>query len=90
MPAKAGIQGSDVVAVALDPRFRGGDDSPLIMVASFQAARSVLVVIVKPLRWWVALQPFAVPFDIFFVARTVAQLADPGVEKQPPLEIARL
>jgi hypothetical protein len=29
IPAKAGIQGSSVTALALDPRFRGGDDNPL-------------------------------------------------------------
>ena len=26
IPAKAGIQGGKAAAVALDPRFRGGDD----------------------------------------------------------------
>jgi hypothetical protein len=26
IPAQAGIQGPEVAAVALDPRFRGGDD----------------------------------------------------------------
>src|SRR5260370_37521387 len=51
---------------------------------------SILVVVVEALRRGVLLQPFAVPFDIFLVADAGAQFADPGVEKQPPLEIARL
>src|SRR5260370_3190445 len=51
---------------------------------------SVFVVVVEALRRWVPLQPFAVPLDIFLVARARAQFADPGVEKQPPFEVTRL
>ncbi len=29
IPAKAGIQGLNVASLALDPRFRGGDDDRL-------------------------------------------------------------
>jgi hypothetical protein len=29
IPAKAGIQDGKAAAIALDPRFRGGDDNPL-------------------------------------------------------------
>ena len=35
IPAKAGIQGSEALAVALDPRFRGGDGKALISCAAF-------------------------------------------------------
>jgi hypothetical protein len=35
--AKAGIQGAEATAVALDPRFRDGDDTLLIMLVSFRA-----------------------------------------------------
>ena len=35
--AKAGIQGAKATAVALDPRFREGDDTLLIMLVSFRA-----------------------------------------------------
>src|SRR5205807_9075879 len=38
-------------------------------------SKSILVVVVKALRRRVALQPFAVPLDIFLVARAVPQLA---------------
>src|SRR6266550_2434623 len=51
---------------------------------------SVFVVVVEALRRRVPLQPFAVPLDIFLVARARAQFADPGVEKQPPFEVTRL
>jgi hypothetical protein len=37
IPAKAGIQGRKATAVALDPRFREGDDTLLIMLMSFRA-----------------------------------------------------
>jgi hypothetical protein len=47
IPAKAGIQGPKATAVApcsgqgqaLDPRFREGDDTLLIMLLSFRAPR---------------------------------------------------
>src|SRR5690242_19157754 len=51
---------------------------------------SILVVIVEALGRRVALQPFAIPFDVFLITRAIPQLADPGVEEQPPFEIARL
>jgi hypothetical protein len=35
--AKAGIQGAKATAVALDPRFREGDDTLLIILVSFRA-----------------------------------------------------
>ena len=36
-PAKAEIQGAEAAAVALDPRFREGDYTLLIMLVSFRA-----------------------------------------------------
>ena len=41
IPAKAGIQGAKATAAALDPRFREGDDTLLIMLVSFRAASKV-------------------------------------------------
>src|SRR5262245_51464483 len=51
---------------------------------------SVLLVVVEPLRWWVLLQPFAVPLLIQLVARTRGEFAYPRIQKQPPFEITRL
>src|SRR6516164_10751142 len=51
---------------------------------------SIFVVVVEALRRRVLLQPLAVPLDIFLIADAGAQLADPGVEEQPPFEVARL
>src|SRR5271166_6706086 len=46
--------------------------------------------VVVALRRWLLLQPFAVPFGPLVVARAEAQLADKGVEVQPPFEVAGL
>jgi hypothetical protein len=35
IPAKAGIQGAEIEATALGPRFRGGDDKWLVISGSF-------------------------------------------------------
>jgi hypothetical protein len=51
---------------------------------------SIFVVIVEALRGRVLLHPLMVPLDIFLVAGAGTQFANPGVEEQPPLEIAGL
>src|SRR5260370_29887674 len=51
---------------------------------------SILGEVVEALGWRVPLQPFAIPFDIFLVARPAAEFAHPRVEEQPPFKIARL
>src|SRR5580704_7017849 len=51
---------------------------------------SVFVVVVEPLWRRVLLQPLLIPRHILAVAGAVAQLTHPGVEEQPPFEIARL
>src|SRR5215469_110151 len=51
---------------------------------------SVLVEVVGPLRRRVLLHPLLVPRDIELVAGAIAQLTHPGVEEQPPLEVAWL
>src|SRR6476660_2891337 len=51
---------------------------------------SVFVEVVEPLRRRILVQPLLIPGHILAVSGARAQLTHPGVQEQPPLEVAGL